>query len=322
MTHATDPTPRPAPGRRRGRPVRWIVGIAGAGALVVLIVLIAIPIVVTRDIANRHVAFSQTWSGDAFGLEPERVGLTTSDGLELAAQLVHHPSPKAVLVFLSGTHNPSVTAFFGHAAWLLEHGYASLLVETRAHGESSGERIGLGFEEVMDVQAAVDHLGRHPVYADAPIVAYGLSLGGATAINATGLTPEIDALVSLSAFSSWSDVFVASMGLPEPFASVQRPFVDLYTGLAYGFDRRTITPKAQIRNLGGRPALLIHSRGDTQVAFDSFERLVAHAPPHVETWIREGDAHLIVTEGAFLSPQDDAAYADRVLAFLDRSVER
>lgn len=324
MTDPADRTPRPtaAPGRRPRRAIRWLLGTLGALAAVALIVLTAIPIVVTRDIANRHVTFSQTWSGDAFGLEPERIDLTTSDGLELAAYAVHHPSPRAVIVFLSGTHNPSVTAFFGHAAWLREHGYASLLVELRAHGESGGERIGLGFEEVLDVQAAVDHLGRHPTYVDVPIVAYGLSLGGATAINATGLTPEIDALVSLSAFSSWSDVFVASMGLPEPFASVQRPFVDLYTGFAYGFDRRTITPKAQIRNLGGRPALLMHSRGDTQVPFDSFERLVAHAPPHVEAWVREGDGHFIVAEGSFLNPQDDAAYAARMLDFLDRNVGR
>ncbi|MFN2322314.1 MAG: alpha/beta hydrolase [Trueperaceae bacterium] len=316
MTHPADAPARPS------RTVRWLLGTVAALALVVLIVLTAIPIVVTRDIANRHVAFSQTWTGDAYGLEPERVRLTTSDGLELAAHAVHHPAPRAVVIFLSGTHNPSVTAFFGHAAWLQGHGYASLLVELRAHGESDGERIGLGFEEVLDVQAAVDHLGRQPAYTDVPIVAYGLSLGGATAINATGLTPEIDALVSLSAFSSWSDVFVASMGLPEPFASVQRPFVGLYTSIAYGFDRRSVVPKTQIRNLGERPALLIHSRGDTQVAFENFERLVAAAPPHVETWAREGDEHLIVAEGSFLNPQDDAAYAARVLDFLERSIGR
>lgn len=251
MTEPTVPTPRPTGSRRQpGRLVRWLLGIVGTLALIALIVLTAIPIVVTRDIANRRVAFTQTWSGEDFGLEAERVGLTTSDGLDLAAYAVRHPDPKAVVVFLSGTHNPSVTAFFGHAAWLRGHGYASLLVELRAHGESDGDRIGLGFEEVLDVQAAIDHLGRDPAYADVPIVAYGLSLGGATAINATGLTPEIDVLVSLSAFSSWSDVFVDSMGLPEPLASVQRPFVDLYTSFAYGIDRRSITPKTQIRNLG------------------------------------------------------------------------
>jgi uncharacterized protein len=47
------------------------------------------------------------------------------------------------------------------------------------------------------------------------MVAYGFSLGCATAINAAGVTPAINGVVSLSAFSSWSDVFVGSVGLAE-----------------------------------------------------------------------------------------------------------
>ncbi len=41
-----------------------------------------------------------------------------------------------------------------------------------------------------------------PKYARAPIVVYGMSMGGASAINAVGQVAEIDGLVSLSAYSS------------------------------------------------------------------------------------------------------------------------
>jgi uncharacterized protein len=193
------------------------------------------------------------------------VTLMTADGLALAAHWVHVSEPAAVVVFVSGTHGPSVTAFFGHAAMLAEAGYASLLVELRARGESAGERIGLAYDEVLDLQAGVAHVQTRLAYAGVPIVAYGLSLGGATAINAAGVTPAIDGVVSLSAFSSWSDVFVDNMGLPEPLAAVQRAFVDLYLGFTYGFDRRDLVPRRQIERLGPRPALLVHSRGDSQV---------------------------------------------------------
>jgi uncharacterized protein len=307
---------------RRRRTIRWVVGPVLALVLVGVAVLGAIPTIVTRDIANRRVTFAQTWSGEAYGLDSERRTLRTSDGLDLVAYEVQVDDPHAVVIFLSGTHNPSVTAFFGHAAMLRGHGFASLLLEMRAHGESEGERIGLGFEEVLDVEAAVDHLRADPAYADVPIVLFGLSLGGATAINAAGAIPEVAGLVSLSAFSSWSDVFVASMGAPPLLAWLQRPFVDLYTGIAYGFDRRHLTPKRQIRELGDRPALLVHARDDTQVPFDSFERIVAQAPPHVETWVRDGGEHLIVTPGSFLTPQDDRAYAARVVGFLNRHFAR
>jgi uncharacterized protein len=307
---------------RRMRVVRVVIGVVAALVLIGVVVLAAIPAIVTRDIANRRVTFGQTWSGEAYGLAPERRTLRTSDGLDLVAHEVRIDDPHAVVVFLSGTHNPSVTAFFGHAAMLRDHGFASLLLEMRAHGESEGERIGLGFEEVLDVEAAVAHLRADRAYADVPIVLFGLSLGAATAINATGAIPEVAGVVSLSAFSSWSDVFVASMGAPPLWAWLQRPFVDLYTGVAYGFDRRHLTPKRQIRELGDRPALLVHARDDTQVPFDSFERIVAQAPPHVETWVREGGEHFIVAADSFTAPEEDAAYVARVMGFLNRHFAR
>lgn len=267
-------------------------------------------------------AFSQTFAPESVGLEAARVTLGTADGLSLAAFAVHLEEPAAVVVFLSGTHGPSVTAIFGHAAMLREAGYASLLVELRARGESGGDRIGLAYDEVLDVQAAVAHLRAQPGYAGVPIVAFGLSLGGATAINAAGVTPDIDGVVSLSAFSSWSEVFVDNMRIPEPLASVQRAFVELYLGFLYGFERRDLVPRRQIERLGARPVLLVHSRDDSQVPFASFERLVARGPTQLETWVRDGDRHLIVAEGSFLRPWEDEPYADVILGFLDRHFGR
>ncbi len=302
----------------RRRRNRYVVVGSLVLATVFLAVLAAIPPLVTGGIVDRHVAFDRTWGAADFGLEAERVALTTSDGLNLVAYLVEVEAPDAVVVFLSGTHGPSVTAFFGHAAMFADHGYASLLLEMRAHGESEGGRIALGFEEPRDVQAAVAHIRSRSGYRDVPIVAFGLSLGGATAINATGLSQDIAGVVSLSAFSSWDGVFVDNMGAPEPLATLQRAFVRLYTGLKYGFDLRGNVPTLQIARLGERPALLMHSRGDTQVPFTSFERLLAAAPAHVETWVRDGDRHLMLQDGMFLTPAEDVEYAERVLAFLAR----
>jgi uncharacterized protein len=308
---------RARPDRRRRRRVAWIAGGLLVALAIFLGVLAAIPPLVTNPMVDGRVAFDQVWTAADYAVASERVTLTTSDGIDLVADLVPVEAPKAVVVFLSGTHRPSVTAFFGHAAMLRAQGYASLLVEMRAHGESGGTRIALGFEEPRDVQAAVAFLRAHPDYREVPIVAYGVSLGGATAINAAGLTADIAAVVSLSAFSSWDGVFVDNMGVPEPLATLQRAFVRLYTGLKYGFDLRDVVPTTQIARLGDRPALLVHSRGDTQVPFASFERLVAAAPPQVETWVRDGDLHLIVEDGAFLRPLEDPEYAARVLAFLE-----
>lgn len=281
-------------------------------------VFTAIPYFIAGDMVNRHVDFGETWTGLEYDLNPETLTLTTPDGLRVVAYEVAIEQPKAVVIFLSGIHNPSVTAFFGHAKMLLEAGYASILLEMRAHGESEGDVIALGYQEYLDTQAVVDYIKANNRYVDVPIVVYGLSMGAVTAINSNGQIAEIDAVISLSAYSSFDDVFVDNMGVPEPFASAQRFFVRLYTSSKYGFTSRHITPKNQIQNLGNRPALLIHSTGDSQIPYANFERIMAQAPGHVETWVREGDFHFIVQPGSFLTPEQDTEYADRILRFLNR----
>ncbi|MGV8149961.1 MAG: hypothetical protein ACLKAN_13255 [Alkaliphilus sp.] len=39
-----------------------------------------------------------------------------------------------------------------------------------------------------------------------------------------------------------------------------------------------------IKKIGERPALIIHSTGDSVVPFSSFERIMENAPEHVESW--------------------------------------
>lgn len=303
---------------KRERRIKKVVVIIALAALLAIAIFAAIPPLVIGGMVNQHVAFDETWTGVEHGLSPDRLSLTTADGLKVMAYEVAAEQPKAVVIFLSGMHNPSVTAFFGHSRLLLDEGYASILLEMRSHGESEGDVVALGFEEYLDVKAVVDYIKGNSRYDGVPVVVYGLSMGGATAINASGQIAEIDGLVSLSAYSAWDDVFVDNMGVAEPLASVQRVFVRLYTSMKYGMDSRLITPKNQIQYLGERPALLIHSMADSQVPYANFERILARAPAHVETWAREGDSHFVVQPGSFLNPEEDSEYAGRIIQFLER----
>ncbi len=303
------------------RPPLWrkiVIGLAVGLTIVTLGILIAMPPLIMYNMVNRHVDFVEMYEAKDFGIDAAPLTLTTEDDLKLAAWEVACENPRGVVVFTSGIHNPSVTAFFGHAAMLREEGFVSVLVEMRAHGESEGDRIALGMEEVRDVQAAVDYI--ETKYGATPIVSYGLSMGGATAINATGEIPAIDAVISMSAFSSWTDVFCdtmkTTMGIPCVYVAMQRPFVTFYCGFVYGFSKLSINPLAEIKKLDGRPALLMHSTGDTQVPFKSFERLSA-AAPQAETYVVEGDRHSILDDGEFTYPRRDPDFSGAVIGFLD-----
>ncbi|MBU5437329.1 alpha/beta hydrolase [Tissierella sp. MSJ-40] len=279
-----------------------------------------LPPIMINKMVNMHVDFKETYAAEEFGISSEHLTLKTEDGLNIAAYEVYKETPKAVIIFISGIHNPSVTAFFGHAKMLQENGYASILYEMRAHGESDGDVIGLGFKEHLDTKAVVDYIKSNERYKDVPIVVYGLSMGAAVAINSIGKIDEIDGLISMSSYSSFEDVFCDNMinsEAPKIITQIQKPFIKMYTTFKYGFDSFNINPKNEIKNLGKRPALIMHSTDDTQVPFSSFERIIKNAPGHVETWVREGDLHFIVQDYNMENPESDKEYTEVILTFLN-----
>lgn len=292
---------------------------------ILIIILAAIPPLMMNSVVNLHVNFNKMYSPEDFGVKSDRLTLKTSDGFNIAAYEVHTPNPKAVVIFISGIHNPSVTAFYSHSKFLAENDYASILMEMRAHGESDGDVISLGYTEYLDTQAVVDYIKGQSKYNNTPIVVYGLSMGGATAINSIGKIPAIDGLISMSAYSSWEDAFydnMVNMGFPKFFAAAQKPFIGLYNTLKYGLSSRGISPKQQVKNLGERPALIMHSTQDSQVPYPSFERIIKAAPSHVETWVREGDIHFMALDNNLLEPEKDQEYMNKVMTFLEKHFGR
>lgn len=285
--------------------------------IVLLAALLAyIPFSVMGSMVDGHVDFDQVWSAADYGIVARPFSVTTRDGLLISAHEVTAADPKAVIICLSGIHNPSVTAFFGHARLFREHGYASVLVEMRAHGASQGDVIALGYKEHLDVRAVVDWLETQAAYRDVPIVACGLSMGGASAIIATGKIAAIDGLISLSAYSSWQDVFQEGMAAQAPgfLARIAKPFAVLAASIKYGVNGWRLSPKKEIAKLGKRPALLMHTRGDSQVPFANFERLRQRAPAHVETFVRDGDLHFLTQH--FTEPEKDTEYTQALLDYL------
>lgn len=280
--------------------------------------LVTIPVLVLNSMVIGHVNFKEVWTPEDFGIEAEHLFVTTDDKLRISAYEVSVENPKAVIICISGIHNPSATVYFGHARFFKENNYATILFDMRAHGESEGDMICLGYKEYLDTKAIVEHIKADPAYKDIPVVVFGLSMGGTTAINSIGEIPEIDGLISLSAFSSLEDILYEFMASQSPvfLAKMIKPFVPLVAFAKYRVNIWAIKPVQEIKKLGDRPALIMHTKGDSEVPYSNFERIIHHAPSHVETFVREGDIHTI-TE-SFTAPEKDKEYAIKVLGFLDR----
>lgn len=221
----------------------------------VLFFLVFTPHIILNSLLNNRVE-SKVFNSESFNIESEQITLTTKDGLNLAAYRTRATNSKGTIIILSGIEEPSITAFFGYAKMFADNGWDSLLIEMRAHNQSEGEELGLGYLEVRDLIAGVDFISSDSEVAELPIVAMGTSMGASTAIMATDLDPRIDGTIFLAAFSSWPDVFVDNMmrlEVPKTLTNIEKPFIKLHAGIKYGFKNTQISPQKALNDFNGRP---------------------------------------------------------------------
>jgi hypothetical protein len=293
-------------------------------ALIFISTLMIMPPVIIKDMVEMHVNHRTVYNAEDFGLSSEIVMLETTDKIKIASYYVKTENPKGTVIFISGIHNPSVTAFFGHAKWFNDLNYDVYLLELRAHGKSEGNLIGLGYHETKDVDVLVKHIKSDSIMSEKPIILYGLSMGGAVAINAAGVNPNINGVISLSAYSSFEDNFADNMilmGMPKFYVSIQKPFVKFYTNFKYGWTFRNHSPKNQIKNLDSIPVLLIHSKEDDQVPVENLERILKNAPKNIIYELKDGNHHMILEDETFLAPWKDEWYSEIILKFFNENFE-
>ena len=195
-----------------------IVKAVAIGTGIFLTTLILLPYFALPMFLNRHVNYlgyvtidfplQDIYQAKDFNLKENQMYLRTEDGLKIWASEITTTHLKAVIIYLSGIVQPSVTYFYGHAKFMQNNGYASILLDVRGHGKSDGKRICLGYDEVKDVKAVVDYINSQEKYKDVPIVVQGASMGGAIAVNSFGQLKDIDALIAMSAYSSFEDVIL------------------------------------------------------------------------------------------------------------------
>ncbi len=298
-------------------------------ALILLISYVALPLFVNRHVNYRGYAtndfpLQDIYQAEDYHLNENQMFLKTEDNLNIWVSEIYTDHPKAVIIYLSGIVQPSVTYFYGHAKLMQENGYASILLEVRGHGKSDGGRICLGYDETNDVKAVINYIKSEEKYKDVPIVVQGASMGGAIAINAFGQIGDIDALIAMSAYSSFEDVVLDEMegfGVPDFIRSMEKPLIVSSLKMIYGSNKvNHRKPIEQIKKANGRPVLLIASDGDTEVPAVSMHRLI-RAYPAAETWLRNSWVHYIVKDCDFKNMAEDKEYCNKILGFLEKNVK-
>ena len=212
----------------------------------------------------------------SFKLAFEDVEFQAKDGVKLSGWWVPAESSRGTVVLVHGL-NRSRIEMVRKVPFLHDQGWNALLFDLRFHGKSGGKMRSLGFFEKDDVRAAADLARKR---APGPVVLWGISVGGATALFAAAEDPQVAGVVCDSSFRSLRDTTSHHLALFRHFAWWLRlvPVWPVSDEVLFWFQRRTgVDPDAldvvkAAAKLRPRPALFVANSGDKRmpqdIAFD------------------------------------------------------
>ncbi len=282
---------------------------AGRYALVAVIVLLG-------AVAGGAYWFADRWSA----ADHRHVGAPPAD-LPAQAVAFHNAAGEVLrgwfvpgrpggggVLLMHGSHETR-RAMIGQARFLHAHGYAVLLFDFHAYGESEGARTSFGYGEAGDAAAAVALL--HALAPGERVAAVGFSLGGAACL----LGPQplgVDAMVLEAVYP---DIRVAVANRLRlrfgPLGPWLAPLLTAQVEPRWGIRLDQLRPIDAVGRVRV-PLLIIAGTDDQRTTLADSQRLFAAAPEPKEFWAVPGAAHVNFQHFA------PAEYEARLLAFLDR----
>jgi pimeloyl-ACP methyl ester carboxylesterase len=221
-----------------------------------------------------------------FGLAFEEFVVTPSDQpLSIAGWWMPAENARATLVFIHGGGSNRTSSFFKSLEFyraMVEQRVSVAAIDLRNHGESGSDGRGLQFgrTEKYDARAAIEWArNRHP---GLPLFAMGISMGGATLIQAAHEGPPLDGLILLDSLLDTADTFRqgawVETGLPPALFAPSAWAATQFFGLPAGDEQ----PLALAAGLD-IPILAIQDPDDP-VTRAQFSTELARRNPRVTLW--------------------------------------
>ncbi len=198
---------------------------------------------------------------------------------------------KAVICF-HGYTSKGMSDYIGLSDYYLKRGYAMLLPDARAHGESEGEYIGFGCLDRKDALVWIHWLIQE-VGEDVEIVLHGTSMGGATVLMTSGLElpAQVKGIVSDCGFTSPKEVFthvLNSMYHLPAFPVIQGADIMNKKLAGYGMDECNAKREVAHAKI---PILFIHGSNDSFVPTHMCNEIYDCCASPKKKLIVEGAAH-------------------------------
>lgn len=167
-------------------------------------------------------------------------------------------------------------------------GFRCLLIDMPAHGENSAETMSFGSNqsERSLPAKALKEVKQHFALPDEPTALWGMSMGGAFAINAASqASADWDALMIVSSFSSLAEVLESQ--IPEKWKGVVdalMPLLDLERKMRGLPTIKAIEPKRSVASIAV-PTLFVHGERDHYVKPSQGRKLYNAVTHNNKLWI-------------------------------------
>lgn len=244
----------------------------------------------------------------------ETLSLISKDGLKLVGHFLPNTSKKlAIIVHGYGADYREMQLY---AKYFVDKNYNILAVENRAHGNSEGKMMGMGWLDRIDLIGWIKlMLEKQPDYE---IVLMGLSMGASAVCMVSGekLPSNVKAIIADCAYANVYEefryVFNHRTHLPAfPLLNI----FNLYTKSVYKFDMKKADAITQVKKTK-TPILFIHGDKDSFVPTENVHKLYAAAPEGLKQLYIAKDA-----EHAMSYPINEIEYERQLNGFLKKYIK-
>ena len=216
--------------------------------------------------------------------------IKSADGLSLKGEIFSQKDSNLWLVAVHG-YSGRRQGMFDIARFYYEKGFNVLAPDNRAHGESEGKWVGMGWLDRKDILIWLDKIiEENP---DAKIILHGISMGGATVMMCAGenLPSNVKGIVDDCGYTSVWDIFSDELSvlfhLPSfPLLNVASGMAKLRAGYSFGeASSLKSVSKAKV------PMLFIHGEKDNFVHTDMVHKVYEACPTAKKKLVVEGAGH-------------------------------
>jgi pimeloyl-ACP methyl ester carboxylesterase len=185
---------------------------------------------------------------------------------KLQGYIYEKKNARALVVIAHGLGGKAAS-YSPEAQWFVSRGYRVFMYDCTGTAASEGKGTMGMAQSALDLAAALDYIKTDPALRELPVLLYGHSWGGYAAAAVLAKDYDITASVSVSGYNTPGGVvYEQAKRIMGPLALLEYPFMMAENFFRFG--REASVSAVSAINAAGKPILIIHGTGDTEIFFD------------------------------------------------------